>query len=130
VKPTAARASSIADEANTTAGACSSARSLRPADRAATTSRGSRVAATSATPKMAAEYSRVGVAPNSFCSAAAGSTAANPTNPEMSPSLEFASTSSSSVRTTDGTSALFEIAYVFCSTMAPNASGKSNRLLT
>ena len=110
VKPTVARASSMADEASTTAGACSSARSERSADRAATTSRGRRVADMSATPKIAAEYNNVGVAPNSFCSAAAGSTAAKPTNPEIRPSFEFASTSSSSLRTVDGTSALFEIA--------------------
>ena len=110
VKPTVARASNIADEASSTAGACSSARSDRSADRAATTSRGKRVADISATPKIAAEYSSVGVAPNSFCSAAAGSTAANPMSPEISPSFELASTNSSSLRTVDGTSALFEIA--------------------
>ncbi|MCU1359739.1 MAG: hypothetical protein JWN99_1028 [Ilumatobacteraceae bacterium] len=130
VKPTAARATSMADDASTTAGACSSAFSVRPADRAATTSRGSRVAYTSARPKMAAEYKRVGVAPTVFCSAAAGSTATKPTTPEMRPSFEFASTNSPSVRTTDGTSALFEIAYVFCNTIALKANGNNSRLLT
>jgi hypothetical protein len=130
VNPTVALASSIADEASTTAGACSSARSVRSADRAATTSRGSRVADMSATPKIAAEYSSVGVAPNSFCNPAAGNTAANPTKPEINPSFEFASTSSSSLRTVDGTSALFEMAYVFCSTIAPNANGNNNRVST
>ena len=71
---------------------------------------GSPVAITSATQKMAAEYSSVDVVPMVFCNATAGSTAAKPTMPEMRPSFEFASTSSSSVRTTLGTSALFEIA--------------------
>jgi hypothetical protein len=110
VNPTVARASSIADEASTTAGACSSAFSDRPAERAATTSRGNLVADISATPKIAAEYSRVGVAPKPFCRPAAGSTAAKPTRPEIRPSFEFASTNSSSLRTVDGTRALFEIA--------------------
>ena len=57
---------------------------------------------------------------------AAGSAAAKPTMPEMRPNFEFASTRSSSVRTTVGTMALFEIAYVFCSTITTNASGNSS----
>lgn len=67
-------------------------------------------------------------APIVFCMMPAGMTATTPTRPEMSPNFELASTSSSSVRTTVGTSALFEIAYVFCATMAPKARGKSSRL--
>ncbi len=43
----------------------------------------------------------------------------------MTPSFEFASTSSSSLRTTDGTSADFDTRYVFCSTSAANTSGNS-----
>lgn len=63
-----------------------------------------------------------------FCRMPAGTTATAPTSPEMRPSLEFASTSSSSLRTTVGTRALLEIAYVFCATIAMNASGNSSRL--
>ena len=48
-----------------------------------------------------------------------------PTTPAITPSLEFASTSSSSVRTTSGTSADLDTEYVFCSTSTPNTSGNS-----
>ena len=109
VKPTLARASIIADEASTTLDECSSARSVRPAEREATTSRGNLVAAMNAATKMAAEYSNVGVGPTS-CNSPAGNTAMNPTRPEIRPSFELASTNSSSLRTTEGTSALFEMA--------------------
>lgn len=126
VNPTLARMSSIAVDASTTRLEWSSATSELPASRDATTSRGRRVADTNATAKIAAEYSRVAVGPMVFCIAAAGSTATNPTRPEMRPSFEFASTSSSSLRTTLGTSALFEIVYVFCSTIAAKASGNSS----
>lgn len=54
VKPALARRSSIAVEASTTRSEWSSTSSSRPAERAAITSRGSRVAATNANPKMAA----------------------------------------------------------------------------
>lgn len=58
----------------------------------------------------------------------AGTTATTPTKPEINPSFELASTSSSSLRTTLGTRALFEIVYVFWPTIAPNANGNSSRL--
>jgi len=54
VNPALARRSSIAAEASTTRSECSSISSSTPADRAAITSRGSRVAATNANPKIAA----------------------------------------------------------------------------
>ena len=52
-------------------------------------------------------------------------TATNPVSPAITPSLELASTSSASVRTTDGTSACLDTRYVFCSTSAANTSGNS-----
>ena len=128
MKPTLARSSSIVFDASTTRSECSSTSSARPAPRAAITSRGRRLAITNATPKITAEYSSVAVAPIVFCRMPAGTTATAPTSPEISPSFEFASTSSASVRTTVGTSALFEIAYVFCATIAMNARGNSSRL--
>ena len=110
VNPTLARTSSIAFDASTTVSECSSRRSSLPAVRPATTSRGSRVAAVNAKTKIAAEYSNVAVGPIVFCMIPAGTIAQKPTRPEISPSFEFASTSSSSVRTTLGTSALLEMA--------------------
>lgn len=110
VNPAAARNNIIVLAASTTWSECSSTCSSRPAPRAAITSRGRRVAITNATPKMIAAYSRVAVGPSVFCSRPAGTIATAPTRPEISPSFEFASTSSSSLRTTVGTSALFEIA--------------------
>ena len=62
------------------------------------------------------------------CSIPAGTAATNPATPAMMPSFEFASTSSVSDETTVGTSADFDTAYVFESTRAANASGKSRRL--
>ena len=58
-------------------------------------------------------------------SSAAGMTATNPVSPAITPSFELASTSSASVRTTDGTSACFDTRYVFCSTSAAKTSGNS-----
>ena len=52
------------------------------------------------------------------------------TTPAITPSLELASTSSSSVRTTSGTSADFETEYVFCRTIIPNTRGNSRTLST
>lgn len=54
VNPALARSNSIAVEASTTRSECSSTSSSRPAERAAITSRGRRVAATNANPKIAA----------------------------------------------------------------------------
>ena len=52
-------------------------------------------------------------------------TATNPVSPAITPSLELASTSSASERTTDGTSACLDTRYVFCSTRAAKTSGNS-----
>ncbi len=60
------------------------------------------------------------------CSSPAGITATTPARPAIRPSFELASTSSRSFRTTAGTSADLEIAYVFCSTSATNTSGNRN----
>jgi hypothetical protein len=70
----------------------------------------------------------VAVAPRVFCRIPAGITATAPMSPEIRPSFELASTNSASLRTTVGTRALLEMAYVFCATIAMNASGNSNRL--
>jgi hypothetical protein len=129
VKPALALNSNIAFEARFTRSECNSARSSRPAVPAAITSRGSRVAATKANPKMAAAYNSVASAPTVFCSIAAGMIAIAPIRPEIRPNFELASTNSSSVRTTVGTSALLEMAYVFCATIATKASGNSNKLV-
>ncbi len=56
---------------------------------------------------------------------AAGITATTPVRPAIRPSFEFASTSSASDRTVDGTIADFETAYVFWSTNDPNTNGNS-----
>ncbi len=61
------------------------------------------------------------------CMRRAGTTATNPVMPAISPNLEFASTNSVSVRTTDGTSADFDTRYDFCSTSAANTSGNRAR---
>lgn len=113
VNPTHARSRSIVFEASTTPSELSSTSSSWPGARDAITSRGSRLAITNATPKITAEYISVAVAPMVFCMMPAGTTATAPTRPEIRPSFELASTSSASLRTTVGTSALFEIAYVF-----------------
>ncbi len=77
---------------------------------------------------MMAPYQSVAGAPASFSRMPAGTTATAPVMPEIRPSFEFASTSSSWVRTVDGTSADFDTMYVFCSTREANTSGNSARL--
>jgi hypothetical protein len=90
----------------------------------ATTSDASLVAANNAAPKRMAPYHRVAGAPETLRRMPAGTTATAPVMPEIRPSLELASTSSSCVRTVDGTSADFETMYVFCSTSEAKTSGK------
>ena len=130
VNPTAARRNNMADAANTTLRACKVARSPLPTGSLATTCLGNRRAATNANAKKPAAYHSVAPGPMSVCNSPAGPTAARPTNPAMRLSFELASTSSLSLLTTDGTSALREMAYVFCKISATNASGNSNRLST
>ncbi len=57
----------------------------------------------------------------------AGTAPMKPTMPAISPSLELASTSSASVRTTLGTRALLQTAYALDSTSVRNANGNSAR---
>ena len=123
--PTQHRSSSIATAASCRLVDDSSMRWRCDAGPAATTSRGRRVAATSATTKRIAPYPSVAALPNATWRSAAGNTAATPAMPAISPSFEFASTSSRSVRTTLGTRADFDTLYVFCSTSAANTSGNN-----
>ena len=123
--PTQHRSNSIATAAICRLVDDSSMRWRCDAGPAATTSRGRRVAATSATAKSSAPYPSVAALPNATWRRAAGNTAATPEIPAISPSFEFASTSSRSVRTTLGTRADFDTLYVFCSTSAANTSGNN-----
>ena len=77
---------------------------------AATTSGDSRVAATSAPTNSSAPYTSVAGAPMTCSRRPAGITATAPVMPAIRPSFEFASTSSASDRTVDGTIADFDTA--------------------
>ena len=52
-----------------------------------------------------------------------GTAATTTASADSTVSLELASTSSSSLRTVPGTTALLEIEYTFCTTSMPKASG-------
>ncbi len=76
----------------------------------ATTSGDNRVAAASAPTNSSAPYTSVAGAPINLSRMPAGITAIAPVMPAISPSFEFASTSSVSERTVEGTIADFETA--------------------
>ena len=108
MKPTAQRSIVIARPASCTlvTRSCSSCRG--PVVLVVTRSWASCDAARNPNPNSRALYTSVLVGPTVTCSSAAGITAANPTTPAITPSFEFASTSSVSLRTTEGTSADFD----------------------
>ncbi len=102
--PTTARSSAIADAARRMPPERSSAASTGCSRSAATTMRfGMFHAITAAPAKISAENATVACGLMT-CRAIAGTMAMKPTSPAMSPSFEFASTSSLSLRTTLGTS--------------------------
>ncbi len=115
IKVIAPDASTMPDERNSTF-------SDRWAGVSATTSLGSRRAVMVARPNSTMPITS-GMPTAALPRSARGPMASAPTTPEIRPSFEFASTSSSSLRTTVGTSADLETAYVFCITSAPNTRG-------
>ena len=96
---------------------------------AATTSRGRRRAESVAAPNSSIPTNS-GIDTLALPSNVSGPMAMAPTTPDIRLSFEFASTSSVSLRTTSGTSADFDTAYVFCMTSAANTSGYRNRSST
>ena len=121
--PTEARSSAIALAARMIPADFSSTFSSRVAFLAATTSRGSRNAKTNAITKKIAPATSAPSTPNTALANPATAAPPKPNTPAMSPSLELASTRSASLRTTEGTSADFEMLCVFCSTSAANEIG-------
>jgi len=99
----------IAADASTMPADRSSSRSAASAGLGAIASLGSWRAAMVAAPKNATPISNAAAALK-WPMPSSGPMASAPTSPEMRPSLEFASTSSSSLRTTLGTNADFDTA--------------------
>ena len=84
------------------------------------------MAAKAASPDAPAASTIDASGPITFKAMIPGMAATNPTTPDNKESLAFASTSSSSLSTTVGTSALFVTWYAFESTRKRNASGNSS----
>ncbi len=110
VNPTMPRNTVIAIAPSCTFDECSSVVSAASASCDATTSGLKRVAATNAPQNRIAPYTSVAGAPISVSRMPAGITATAPVIPAIRPSFEFASTSSSSERTVEGTMADFDTA--------------------
>ena len=110
VNPTIARNTVMAIAASSMFPVWSSRDSSASATSAATTSDGSRVAAMNDPAKSSALNTRVAGAPLSLSRAAAGMTTTAPVSPAIRPSFEFASTSSVSDLTVEGTIADFDTA--------------------
>jgi hypothetical protein len=128
-KPTTPRSIAIALPAVVMLGTCNARRSASLSSGAWCFARGMPSAVITPMAKIA-DASRSTHAPLvSLRIAAAGSPPAIPAITLISARREFASTSSSSLSTTDGTSALFAIACDFESTSVPNASGYRSRPL-
>jgi len=108
MKPAVPRRISIATQANCRLVVVASTLAADGSSGRITSSRGSCNDSNRATPNTAAPYSSVADVPTPTWSTTAGITAAVPATPAISPSLELASTSSVSLRTTAGTSADFD----------------------
>ncbi len=122
--PTVARSRAMADAARMIPPLRSSARSWASTGVRATDTRGRSRPATVPAANTHAARATTTSAPSSDASSP-GMAAANPTRPPSSPSLALASTSSASLDTVVGTSALFDTWYPLPSTSTTNASGNS-----
>jgi len=129
MNPTDARSNTIAAAASCRLAVSKSSVASSSVPASTGSSRGSRNAPPRATANSTAPYTNVADEPMVSCNAPAGNTATVPATPAITPSFEFASTSSVSVRTTAGTNADFDTVYVFWSTNARNTSGNRARLL-
>ncbi len=101
----------------------SSSRSASPSGSVATVVGGSLNASTVATVKTMAARPRAHWAPPRPRRIPPGTTATTTASADSTVSLELASTSSVSLRTVPGTTALLEIVYTLASTSMPKASG-------